>query len=116
MTTETTYKNLISNIMRTLNTKNLPDTLVYFPLYMIGVIKHRVCCKDEILYKLDYDLSNYLRIKLLKINNYEIMSFIYPRVYSLSECLIDETLGEYNNGVINMPAVNYNFNLGNFNL
>jgi len=87
------------------NTKALPDSLAYFPLYMLGVLKHRVCCKDEISFKLDYDLSNYLRVKILKLCVYEVMAFIYPRIYSLHDFTNDNTLGEYQDGSINMPNV-----------
>lgn len=93
--------------MRNIGSKKvLPDQLAYYPLYMLGVLKHRVCCKDEIGYKLDYDLSNFLRIKLLKLSHFEVMSFIYPRIYPLHTLATDSKLGDYDtNGIMIMPQV-----------
>jgi hypothetical protein len=85
--------------------KTLPDNLAFFPLYILGVLKHRVCCKDEIGFKLDYDLSNFLRIKLLKLSHFEVMSFIYPRIYALHYLEEDKTLGDFENDIVKMPQV-----------
>jgi len=105
-TIEQTYKAIVSNVMRNIGSRKvLPDSLAYLPLYMLGVLKHRVCCKDEIGYKLDYDLSNYLRIKLLKLSHFEVMSFIFPRIYKLHNILDDNTIGEYTDNVMKLPEV-----------
>lgn len=87
------------------SSKQLPDSLAYFPLYMLGVLKHRVCCRDEIGYKLDYDISNYQRIKILKLCNAEVLPFIYPRNYALHSILEDKSIGELENGTLKLPTV-----------
>ena len=87
--------------------KELPDNLVYLPLYVLGILKHRVCCKDELERKLDVDLSNYLRIKIQKLNCSDVLSFIFPRIYPIHQILYDEHIGNFNeDGMVNMPQVN----------
>ncbi len=71
------------------------------------MLKHRVCCKDELDRKLDVDVSNYLRIKLQKLNVDDCMAFIYPRIYNFTEILSNPSIGSYDeNGIIVLPNVN----------
>ena len=67
--------------------KEFSDNLVYLPLYILGIIKHRLFCKDEIEKKYDIDLSNYLRIKLQRTSIEETMYFIYPHIYQLNQLI-----------------------------
>jgi hypothetical protein len=86
--------------------KELPNNLVFLPLYMLGMLKHRVCCKDELEKKLDVDLSNYLRIKLQKLSVDDIMPYIYPRIYPFHEVLVNDSIGQYDeNGTVMLPGV-----------
>jgi hypothetical protein len=108
LSTEASYKSFISAVLSVQQSlkKELPENLVYLPLYFLGVLKHRVCCKDELERKLDIDLSNYLRIKIQKMNQNDVMAFIYPRIYPLHQLLYDTSLGnndEYGNVI--MPQV-----------
>ncbi len=97
---------MINNVMRTLGVKELPENLSLLPLYMLGLLKNRVCCKDDIGNKQDYDLSNFLRVKLLKLNQYEVLSFVNPKIYALHHMLDNKEIGESdNNGVVNLPKV-----------
>jgi protein transport protein SEC24 len=108
LTTETSYKTLISNILSSQQSmkKQLPDNLVYLPLYILGMLKHRVLCRDELDRKLDVDVSNYLRIKLQKLNVDDCMTFVYPRIYNFTEILSNPSIGTYDeNGIIILPNV-----------
>jgi hypothetical protein len=111
LSTEANYKTLISNIMSSQQSlkKELPNNLVFLPLYMLGMLKHRVCCKDETDRKLDPDLNNYLRIKMQKLTVDDIMPFIYPRIYPIHEVLVNDAIGQYDeNGLVMLPEVNTN--------
>jgi len=90
-------KSLISSAMMTQHSlkKELPANLIPFVLYLLGALKHRVLCRDEIERKLDIDLSNYMRIKLQKLSCFDIQSFIYPRIYPLQSLLNDSNLGVF---------------------
>ena len=85
----------------------MPSSLVYLPLYVLGILKNRVCCKDEIGFKFDIDLSNFLRIKILKYKFYDVIPFIYPRIYILNDLMTNDNIGEYDeNGEMVLPNVN----------
>jgi hypothetical protein len=106
LATEASYKALISSVMSTLTKKELPNNLVYLPLYFLGMIKHRVCCKDELERKLDVDLSNYFRIKLQRLSVNDLMPFIYPRIFPVHQILYDSKIGNYDeNGMVALPQV-----------
>jgi protein transport protein SEC24 len=108
LATESNYKTLVSNVLSSQQSlkKQLPDNLIYLPLYILGMLKHRVCCKDELDKKLDVDVSNYLRIKLQKLNVDDCMTFIYPRIYNFTEILTNPSIGSYNeNGMIILPSL-----------
>ena len=62
---------------------------------MIGILKHRIFCKEEIEKNYDLDISNYLRTSLQKMNYQEIISFICPSIYSLHEFEQNKELGTY---------------------
>lgn len=71
------------------------------------MIKHRICCKDELDRKLDVDLSNYLRIKLQKSSVNDLMPFIYSRIFPLHHILSDNTIGYLDDyGMVTLPQVN----------
>ena len=75
-------------------------------MYILGILKNRVCCKDEISFKFDIDLSNFLRIKILKYKFNDVLSFIYPRIYILNDFLSNDSIGEYDeNGDMILPNV-----------
>ena len=108
LSTEAAYKAFVSSVLSIQQSlkKELPENLVYLPLYMLGILKHRVCCKDELDRKLDVDLSNYMRIKIQKMNFNDILSFVYPRIYALHQLLGDSTIGNYDeSGVVGLPTV-----------
>ncbi len=90
-------KSMISSALMTQHSlkKELPSNLIPFILYILGALKHRVLCRDEIERKLDIDLSNYMRIKIQKLSVFDIQSFIYPRIYPLQNLLEDNSLGNY---------------------
>lgn len=111
LSTESSYKALISSILSSTGQikRDMPENLVYLPLYMLGILKHRVCCKDELDRKFDVDLSNYLRIKIQKLNCNDILSFIYPRIYPVHQILYDENIGNYDEyGNVVLPQVIFN--------
>jgi len=107
ISTDTQFKQFIDKVMSTQNKieKDLLPNLDYLPLYMIGMFKHRIFCKEEIEKNYDIDISNFLRISLQKLSPQEIISFIVPSVYSLHDLEEDKTIGTYNkeNGLFNMP-------------
>jgi len=108
MTTENQYKNIISTCLSSQQSlsKELPSSMIYLPLYMLGILKNRVCCKDELGFKFDVDLSNYLRIKILKFKFFDVIPFIYPRIYHLNDLLNNGKIGDYDeNGDIVLPNV-----------
>jgi hypothetical protein len=109
LSTEASYRSFVSAVLSIQQSlkKELPDNLTFLPLYILGALKHRVCCKDELERKLDVDLSNYLRIKIQKMSYTDVMAFIYPRIYPLHQILYDNTIGnldEYGN--VSLPQVN----------
>ena len=109
LSTESAYKAFISSVISSQQSmkKQLPENLMYLPLYVLGILKHRVSCKDELERKFDVDLSNYLRIKIQKLNYSDVLSFIYPRVYPLHQIMFDENMGNFDeNGFVNLPPVN----------
>jgi len=87
--------------------KEVPENLVPFILYVLGALKNRVLCKDEIERKLDIDLSNYMRIKLQKLSTFDVQSFIYPRIYPLQSILENPNIGVFNedNSFCELPQV-----------
>lgn len=114
LSTEAAYKSLISSVWSTQQSlkKELPESLAYLPLYILGMLKHRVSCKDELDRKLDVDLSNYLRFKIQKLPLYDVMAFLYPRIYPIHHILQDGSLGEYDeNSMVNLPQVNIPYNI-----
>lgn len=107
--TESLFKTFISNVLssKSSSKKELDDNLKALPLYILGMIKHRIFCKDELEKKYDIDLSNYLRLKLQKTSIEEIMCYIYPRIYPLHGMLDDHSLGTYvnDNEELNLPEI-----------
>ena len=105
---ENRYKELIQNCLLNQQSlqKQLPDNMVFLPLYVLGIMKNRACCKDEINRKFDVDFTNFLRIRTLSFSIKEILAFIYPRIYDLNDLFNTETVGEYDsNGEIVLPNV-----------
>ena len=107
ISTDTQFKHFIDKVMSSqykMNKELLPN-LEYLPLYMIGMFKHRIFCKEEIEKNYDIDISNFLRISLQKLSSQEILSFIVPSIYSLHELENDKNIGTYNSetGEFNMP-------------
>jgi protein transport protein SEC24 len=107
LSSESNFKAFIANVLSTQNLKKeLPGNLIYLPYYILGLLKSRLCCKDELERKFDVDLSNYLRIKLQKMPVIEVMPFIYPRIYPIHNLLEEKELGNYDeNGYVNVPQV-----------
>ena len=107
ISTDTQFKHFIDKVMSIqykMNKELLPN-LEYLPLYMIGMFKHRIFCKEEIEKNYDIDISNFLRISLQKLSSQEILSFIVPSIYSLHDLENDKNIGTYNSetGEFNMP-------------
>ena len=107
ISTDTQFKHFIDKVMSSqynMNKELFPN-LDYLPLYMIGMFKHRIFCKEEIEKNYDIDISNFLRISLQKLSSQEILCFIIPSIYSLHDLENDKTLGTYNQetGQFNMP-------------
>ncbi len=108
MSIEPSYKSFIYSVLSTQQSlkKELPDNLISLTVFILGMLKHRICCKDELERKLDIDLSNYLRIKIQKMSVADVMAFIYPRIYPIHSILADDSIGNYDeNGVVELPAV-----------
>ena len=107
ISTDTLFRQFIDKVMSRQNkvNKELLPNLDYLPLYMIGMFKHRIFCKEEIEKNYDIDISNYLRISLQKLSPQEIISFIVPSIYSLHDLESDKTIGTYNseNGSFILP-------------
>jgi protein transport protein SEC24 len=91
--------------------KEVPENLIPLILYILGSLKNRVLCKDEIERKLDIDLSNYMRIKLQKLSTFDVQSFIYPRIYPLQSVLENPNIGVFNedNSLCELPQVRFIF-------
>ena len=109
ISTDTQFKHFIDKVMSSQNRldKELLPNLDYLPLYMIGMFKHRIFCKEEIEKNYDIDISNYLRISLQKLSSQEIITFLVPSIYSLHELETDKNIGTYNQetGEFNMPKI-----------
>ena len=107
ISTDTHFKHFIDQVMSIQNkmNKELLPNLEFLPLYMIGMFKHRIFCKDEIEKNYDIDISNFLRISLQKLSPQEIIYFIVPSIYSLHELENDKNIGTYNSesGEFSMP-------------
>ena len=109
ITTDTQFKIFIDKVMSTQQKmqKTLLENLDFLPLYMLGMFKHRIFCKNEVEKNYDLDISNSLRIRLQKMSPSEIINFICPTIYSLHEIETNKDLGTYNNenGEFNIPPV-----------
>jgi hypothetical protein len=106
----TYYENAIYNVTECYKKyKKEGYFLKNFPLYTIGMIKHRINCLDEITHSMDVDISNYIRIKILKSNVEDVMSYINPKIYNLKMLLPiyhNEDLLSYNEiGELRMPSL-----------
>jgi protein transport protein SEC24 len=105
--TDTQFKFFIDKLLSNQNKikKELPGNLEYLPLYMIGLFKHRLYCKDEIDKNYDIDTSNFLRTKLQKLSTKEIISYICPSIYYLNDIETNEKIGEYDEetGMFSLP-------------
>ena len=109
ISTDTQFKHFIDRVMsiqHKMNKELLPN-LDYLPLYMIGMFKHRIFCKEEIDKNYDIDISNFLRISLQKLSSQEILSFIVPSIYALHELENDSHIGTYNSETneFNLPNI-----------
>ena len=109
ISTDTQFKHFIDRVMSVqhkMNNELLPN-LDYLPLYMIGMFKHRIFCKEEVDKNYDIDISNFLRISLQKLSSQEILSFIVPSIYSLHELEDDKNIGTYNSETneFNIPNI-----------
>ena len=107
ISTDTQFKHFIDKVMsfqQRMNKELLPN-LDYLPLYMIGIFKHRIFCKEEIEKNYDIDISNFLRVSLQKLSSQEIITFMVPSIYSLHELENDKNLGTFDSasGEINLP-------------
>ena len=107
--TDTQFKSFIDKLMSNQNKiKNeLPENLEYLPLYMLGLFKHRLFCKDEIDKNYDLDISNFLRTKLQKMSDKEIMIYLCPRIYYLNDLEKNEKIGKYDEetGIFILPQI-----------
>ena len=103
-------KNMLSSALSAQQSlkKEVPENLVPFILYVLGALKNRVLCRDEVERKLDIDLSNYMRIKLQKLSTFDVQSFIYPRIYPLQSVLENSNIGVFSedNSFCELPQVN----------
>ena len=109
ISTDDQFKHFIDKVMSIQNRMNreLLPNLAYLPLYMIGMFKHRIFCKDEVDKNYDLDISNYIRISLQKMSYQEIISFISPSIYSLHEFEYNKRLGTYDKSTkeFNIPNI-----------
>ncbi len=109
ISTETLFKTFISVFLNSSQSmkKELIENIQFLPIYMLGMIKHRIFCKDEIERNYDIDLSNYLRIKLQRMSSEEILPYIYPNIYPIHELMNDTTLGQIDNetGIPKIPNI-----------
>ena len=90
-----------------LNYQKENDNLRNYIIYFLGMLKNIIFNINEIENKNDIDYSNYYRIRIQKIPNEDILSFIYPNIYQLNNLLIDQNLGLINeeNGNLNLPNI-----------
>ena len=106
---DTQFKSFIDKLMTRENRlKNeLPEKLEYLPLFMIGLFKHRLFCKNEIDKNYDIDISNFLRTKLQKLSTKELISYIYPTIYYLNNLEKNEKIGKFDEetGIFFLPQV-----------
>ena len=106
---ENNFKSMIMNQFCYIDRKKkeLITNLSLLPLYILGMYKNRILCKNELDKRLDIDLSNYIRIKLQRMEVNEIMSFILPKIFALHECYSDSTIGSKNmeTGEVVLPSL-----------
>lgn len=90
-----------------LNYQKENDNLRNYIIYFLGMLKNIIFNINEIENKNDIDYSNYYRIRIQKIPNEDILSFIHPNIYQLNNLLIDQNLGLINeeNGNLNLPNI-----------
>ena len=107
--TDTKFKSFIDKVLSNQNRirKELPENLDTLPLFMIGLFKNRLFCKNEIDKKYDLDISNFLRTKLQKLSTKEVISYIYPTIYYLNDLQRNEKIGKFdeNNGIFILPKI-----------
>ena len=92
---ENNFYHLIKEYFNNSNSlkKEITSDIKLLILYFLGIMKLNLFNKNtDKGYLNDIDLSNYYRLKILKITVEEIMPFIYPKIYNLSE------ISQLNNG------------------
>lgn len=105
---ENQLKSLISSAFASKHSlsKELPSNHEYLLLYFLGILKNRISCKDELSMKLDIDVTNYIRVKIQKMAEYEIINFIYPKFYQIHHLLLDNSIGNTDeNGYCVLPEI-----------
>lgn len=70
------------------------ELLHQFLLCYIGLMKNRICCVEVEKNKINNDMLNYSKLKILKSKVEEVMSLILPKIYNITEviqgnCLFD---------------------------
>ena len=75
--------------------KDLNNEMKMLILLFLSLMKLSICDKHKINgFQKDIDLSNYYRLKLLRLSIDEILSFIYPRIYPLDD-ISNLNLGDF---------------------
>ena len=70
------------------NNKNINDDMCKLILLFLGVMKLSLLNKNKASgYLNDIDLSNFFRLKIVRMTTEEILCFIYPRIYLLDNIL-----------------------------
>jgi protein transport protein SEC24 len=70
------------------NNKNINDDMCKLILLFLGVMKLSLFNKNKASgYLNDIDLSNFFRLKIVRMTTEEILCFIYPRIYLLDNIL-----------------------------
>jgi hypothetical protein len=62
----------------------------YLPLMVLGMVKSRLCCLNDLTYfASELEFSNYLRLKILKMKDEEIVNYFKPTIYDLNEFITE---------------------------
>ncbi|KRX08468.1 Zinc finger, Sec23/Sec24-type [Pseudocohnilembus persalinus] len=81
-------KEIIQIIMRN-NRNNIPDSMIQFPLSILGIMKHRIFNNYQDA-TIEADIMNCLRFNLLSMPIDEMMTYFVPYIFDIEEINEDE--------------------------
>lgn len=84
-----------NNALSGLKDTQCQELLNQFLLCYIGLMKNRICCAEVERNKINNDMANYTRLKMLKSKVEEVMAFILPKIYNITSVIQGNNTFDY---------------------